>query len=228
MHWQDSNKTRHFVQLTNNSDWREFEGSRQLGEFTLHKSDATKPGELTLFDAARKLYVVLTPTEALYGQNEESIDKPLSGGEWVIKNVIVTPNAQMTSTPASTTPATTTTPDESNKIYVINRTTTVEADVGASFDLYCATRDIDNKAFLHIEWLRRGEQPLLSNMKRDKNLLQVIDFNDANEGQYECSYIKDLHIQKFVITLATKGKVTPSKKKEEAKLSIFKLILVIY
>lgn len=57
---------------------------------------------------------------------------------------------------------------------------------------------------MSIEWSRRGH-PLSSNIKLDKNLFQITELNDENEGQYECKYIKDLSIYSFVITLVTKG-----------------------
>lgn len=211
MHWQDVSKSRHFVQLNSSSSWLEFEGSQQRGELGLYRVEA-KSGNLILYDPFRKLYIELTPTMALYGTSENAIEKTLSEGAWTIKNVPVLVPLPSTTTPAaSSTPLTTTANDETaNKVYVINRTMTVYGDIGASFDLYCATREIDNKAFVWISWLRRSgsgspSATFPSNMKADKNLLQIVDFNDANEGQYECLYIKDLNVHRFVITLATKG-----------------------
>lgn len=157
MHWQDASKSRHFVQLRNDSSWLEFDSFKKLGEFALIRADS-KSGDVVLFDSARKIYIALTSKKALYGTSQDSVEKLLSEGEWVVKNEVVTVAAVTTNAPSTTT---TSVPDDTNKVFVINGTRVVDADAGASFDLYCATRDINNKVKFKKFFEKKKEDNLI-------------------------------------------------------------------
>lgn len=131
--------------------WSENNSTGLVRELVFHNYTESK--DIILYDEMTELYVLLTSSQVLTGPNDDQIDEVLGDGEWEIE----VPEDFTFSVSVATTsekPKTTTVKESDSQVFVINTTMTVEDDIGASFDLYCAEKDIENKVcsdqFFHL------------------------------------------------------------------------------
>ncbi|CAF0717132.1 unnamed protein product [Brachionus calyciflorus] len=72
--------------------------------------------------------------------------------------------------------------------FVISNNSDLQIDSGANIQIYCLTNNLEDGNQTNFLWTRKNKIKLAHNVNRDNNVLRILNFNEENEGVYECAY----------------------------------------